>query len=194
MRNVIVSIVSGVAGLCALLLLAVHRLRLVSFLTASRLVAMIPGAFGVRLRRHWYNRTLTACGPDLVVDWLSTFKTPDVRVGARVFVGAMCWIAEANLGDDVMIGSRTAIQGGGRTHTFERTDIPMNQQAQAIVTITVGPDVWIGTGSTVLADIAPGTVVGAGSVVTTTFPPRSVVAGVPARVVRARTAQQVTTG
>ncbi len=179
-------VLSGIAGGCVMPLLILHRLRLMGFLSASRVLALVPGAFGIRLRRHWYRWTLDACGTGLVIDWLSTFKTPRVRVGDNVYIGAMCWIAEADVGDNVMVGSRTAIQGGGRTHGFERTDIPMNQQGSGIVTIRIESDVWIGTGSTVLADVAPGTVVAAGAVVTAAFPPMSIIAGVPARFVRSR--------
>jgi acetyltransferase-like isoleucine patch superfamily enzyme len=107
-------------------------------------------------------------------------------VGAGVFIGSMCWVAEADIKDDVMVASRSAIQGGGRTHGMERVDVPMNRQAGAPVTVTIGPDVWIGTGATILADVAPGTVVAAGAVVTTTYPPHSILAGVPARVLRQR--------
>jgi acetyltransferase-like isoleucine patch superfamily enzyme len=185
-RDAVVRLASGVAAVCAILVLALHKVRALSFLTASRLMALCPGAFGVRLRRHWYRMTLTACGPHLVVEWLSAFKTPGVRVGSRVFVGSMCWIAEANLGDDVMVGARAAIQGGPDTHTFERLDVAINRQPGAVSAITIGSDVWIGTGATVMADVSPGTVVGAGAVVTRTFPPRSVIAGVPAHVIRER--------
>ena len=85
-----------------------------------------------------------------------------------------------------MIAARAAIQGGGRTHGIDRIDIPMNQQPGSLETVAIGSDVWIGTGATVLADVAPGTVVAAGAVVTTSFPAFSVLAGVPARVIRQR--------
>ena len=184
--TVAVAMASTVAMFVSAFVLVTYRVRLLSFMSGSRLVALLPGAFGIYVRRYWYRWTLDACGPDLVVDWLTAFKTPSVRVGRNVFVGAMCWIAEADLGDHVMIATRVAIQGGGRTHTFHRTDIPMSLQDSAIVKVVVGSDVWIGTGATILTNIAAGTVVGAGSVVTKEFPERSVLAGVPARVLRMR--------
>ena len=190
MRNAAVRLASGIALVCASFVFALHTIRALDFLTASRLLALPPGAFGIRLRRHWYRMTLAFCGTNLVVEWLSTFKTPTARVGNNVFVGAMCWIAEANLLDDVIIGARTAIQGGPHTHTFNRVDIAIREQPRAPTTITIGPDVWIGTGATVMADVAPGTVVGAGAVVTRSFPPRSVIAGVPARLVTHRDSTQ----
>jgi virginiamycin A acetyltransferase len=186
LMRIAVAMASVVAVLVGALVLVGYRVRLVSFMSGSRLVALIPGAFGIYVRRYWYRRTLDACGPDLVVDWLTTFKTPSVRVGRDVFIGAMGWIAEADLGDHVMIATRVAVQGGGNTHNFDRTDIPISQQGSAIVKIVIGRDAWIGTGATILANVASGTVVGAGSVVTKEFPERSVIAGVPARVIRMR--------
>ena len=55
--------------------------------------------------------------------------------------------------------------------------------------ITVGNNVWIGAGSTVLAGVTIGddAVIGAGSVVTRDIPPRVVACGVPCRVMRAIT-------
>ena len=176
------------AWLIAAVMLVLYHAGVFSFLTSSRMLALVPGAFGIRLRRYWYVRTLERCGEDLVVDWLTALKTPGARVGTRVFIGAMCWIAEVDIGDDVMIAARTAIQGGGRTHGIDRIDIPMNRQPGSLKTVVIGSDVWIGTGATVLADVAPGTVVAAGAVVTATFPAFSIIAGVPARVIRRREA------
>lgn len=176
----------AIAWVAARVMILAYRLRVCSFLTSSRLLALVPGAVGIRLRRYWYEHTLASCGAGLVVEWLTALKTADARIGSRVFIGSMCWIAEVDLGDDVMVGSRAAIQGGARTHGYDRMDLPMNQQPGKLKTVTIGQDVWIGTGATVLTDVAPGTVVAAGAVVTSSFPPASIVAGVPARLLRRR--------
>lgn len=54
--------------------------------------------------------------------------------------------------------------------------------------ITIGNDVWIGLGATVLngVSIGDGAIVAAGSVVTKDIPPYAIVCGVPARVIKYR--------
>jgi acetyltransferase-like isoleucine patch superfamily enzyme len=178
--------VVALAWLCAFALWVMHRLGVFSFLTASRLVALFPGALGILARRYWYRRTLAACGDNFVVEWLTALKTPAARVGNGVYLGSMCWVGEVDIRDNVIVGSRSALQGGGRTHGTGRLDVPMSLQPGTVVTVVIGPDVWIGTGVSVLADVAEGTAVGAGAVVTSVFPPFSVLGGVPARVIRRR--------
>lgn len=167
-------------------LLGCYRIGLVSFLTGARIVALVPGSIGIYVRRFWYRRTLESCGADLVVEWMSVLKTPLIRVGQGVCIGAFCFIAESDLRDDVGIARYSIVQGGPHTHGFERLDVPMNQQPGDIRRVTLGPDVWIGAGARILTDVLPGTVVGAGAVVTKTFEPNAILAGVPARQIRLR--------
>jgi virginiamycin A acetyltransferase len=185
-RRALRSVALVPVAIAAGLVLACYRIRLLRFLTASRLVAMIPGFAGTHLRRFWYRWTLAACGADVTIDWMAVLKTPGIRLGNRIFVGSFCFIAECDLRDDVMIAHHSVVQGGAHTHSFDRLDVPMSEQPSAIRTVTIGPDVWIGAGARVLTDVAPGTVIGAGAVVTAAAEPNVVLAGVPARVLRRR--------
>jgi carbonic anhydrase/acetyltransferase-like protein (isoleucine patch superfamily) len=185
-RRALTWVALGPIAVAASLLFACYKVRLLRFLTASRLAAMAPGAVGIHLRRFWYRWTLAACGDALIVDWMAVLKAPSIRIGHRVFVGSFSFIAECELRDDVLIAHHVVVQGGPHTHEFERTDIPIREQAAGIHPVTIGPDVWIGTGARVLADVAPGTVVGAGAVVTRVAEPYAVLAGVPARTLRRR--------
>lgn len=180
------SIVKTLVAPPALLLVGLYRVGWMEFLTASRLLAIVPGAVGQLWRRVWYERTLAGCGSELEVDWMAAFRTPRARVGHRVFVGTFCWIGWADIGDDVMFGGHVTVLSGGHHHDWERLDLPMRQQRGELEQIAIGSDVWIGNGAIILADVAPGTVVGAGAVVNRTFDPRSILAGVPARVIRRR--------
>lgn len=74
-------------------------------------------------------------------------------------------------------------------HSFEDMDTPMRLQGDdESRPITVGNDVWIGRRAMVMpgVSIGNGSIVAAGAVVTRDVPEFSVVAGVPAKVVKMR--------
>ena len=87
------------------------------------------------------------------------------------------------IGNRVMIGAHTAI--ASRTHDYGQ-DIMYYTVVRKPVTIE--DDVWIGSNCVILPGIhiGEGAVVGAGSVVTRDIDAKTVVAGVPARVVARR--------
>jgi acetyltransferase-like isoleucine patch superfamily enzyme len=68
-------------------------------------------------------------------------------------------------------------------HRYQRTDIPITDQG-----IVIQDDVWIGAGVTILDGfkIGHGSVIAAGAVVTKNIEPFSVMAGVPAHVLKRR--------
>jgi acetyltransferase-like isoleucine patch superfamily enzyme len=179
-------VVAFMAAIPVLLLILLLRSRCLAFTTGSRALALVPGFMGVWWRRQWYERTLERCGVNLYVDWMAAFKTARARVGDRVFVGTFCWLGEVQIGDDVMLGGHITVLSGARHHNFDRVDVPMNAQRGSLSHIRIGNDVWVGDGSIIMADVATGSVVGAGSVVTRVFEPFSVLAGVPATLIRRR--------
>ncbi|WP_062113598.1 DapH/DapD/GlmU-related protein [Aureimonas sp. AU40] len=67
------------------------------------------------------------------------------------------------------------------------------RQARAARRVAIGHDVWIGHGAVILPGVSVGTgaVVGAGAVVTRDVTPYTIVAGVPARVLRPRFAPEI---
>lgn len=73
-------------------------------------------------------------------------------------------------------------------HNYTRTDISMNLQGEIEKEIVIENDVWIGYGAIILpgVNIGQGSVIAAGSVVTKDVPSYSVVAGVPAVVIKNR--------
>lgn len=113
--------------------------------------------------------------------------------------------AGIRIGRDSLIGEYTVIRGqGGVTigdrvytspmtkiiavnHVFDDAERPFVEQGITAAGIAIADDVWIGTGAVVTdgVSIGRGAVVAAGAVVTRDVPPHTVVAGVPARVVRA---------
>lgn len=93
------------------------------------------------------------------------------------------------IGDDVMMGPDVIILT--HHHGTKRTDIPMRLQtkdAPAPEKVTIGNDVWIGTRVIIMpgVTIGDGVIIGAGAIVTKDVPNYTVVAGVPAKVIRHR--------
>ncbi len=109
----------------------------------------------------------------------------NIHVGARFTANFNVTIldgAEVRFGDYCMVGPGTLISTTG--HPLEGEE---RRQRLAISTpISIGDDVWIGGNCTILSGVHIGSnvVVAAGAVVTKDVPSNSVVAGVPARVVR----------
>jgi acetyltransferase-like isoleucine patch superfamily enzyme len=121
-----------------------------------------------------------------------TCKNGRISIGKRCGIGAYTVIKSTRnpitLGDDVAIGPRCSIAGGGNYNT-ERLDVPIAQQGLRDMGDTViGDGTWLGSNATVLGGVRTGrnSIVGAGAVVTRAIPDLAVCVGVPARVVRER--------
>lgn len=189
MRKLGMLIAYSTATILLLPLLAWSRMPLPEFsvFTApSQLLALIPGYFGIMLRRVWYRLTLRRCGTNLTVDWLGVIRTRDSEIGDRCTVGVSNWLGWVAIGDDVMMGSHVIVTSGARQHNFSNLDVPMRAQHGSKQQLRISSDVWIGAQAVIMADVNTGTVVGAGSVVTKTFTPHVIIAGNPARVLRHR--------
>ena len=108
----------------------------------------------------------------------------NIRVGRRVFINQACMLSDIGgleIGDDVMIGPRVSLLSAG--HPLD----PGRRRRQIVAApIAIERNVWLGAGATVLQGVTVGAdaVVAAGAVVTRDVPPRTLVAGVPARIVR----------
>jgi acetyltransferase-like isoleucine patch superfamily enzyme len=104
-------------------------------------------------------------------------------VGAYSFLGAQGGIT---IGNDVIMGPRVSFHA--ENHIYEDTAVPIRLQGETRRGIVVEDDCWIGAGSIILdgVHIGMGSVVAAGSVVTKDVPAFSIVAGVPAHVIKQR--------
>jgi acetyltransferase-like isoleucine patch superfamily enzyme len=108
----------------------------------------------------------------------------NISVGRAVFIGYQCAFtghAAINIADEVMIAHKVNLVTAG--HPVEPE---MRRDFITAEPITIETNVWIGAASTILpgVSIGAGAVVAAGSVVTHDVPPASLVAGVPAKVIR----------
>lgn len=129
-------------------------------------------------------------GPGANMTYRNVTVEDDVSIGANALF--MCTLAEIRIGPHVMFGPGvTMITGGHRTDVIGRVMKSIGnseKRPEDDRDIVLEGDNWVGAGATILRGVTlgRGSVVGAGAVVTRDVPPHSVVAGVPARVIRQR--------
>jgi len=116
-------------------------------------------------------------------------KGTGIVIGDRTGIGARAFIAGqggVTIGSDVITGPN--IQIFSENHNFDDTTLTIKEQGVARQPTIIGNNCWLGGGITILAGvtIGDGCVIAAGSVVTKSVPPNSVVAGVPAKVIKTR--------
>ena len=151
----------------------------------GRLNALPPGDFEA-MRALLGELTGEALDPSVRV--LPPFQTGtgrNLRFGRNVFVNHGCTaldIGGIDIGDDVMIAPNVQLISSGHP-----LDPETRRSAITKAPIRIGRGVWIAAGATVLQGVTVGddAVVAAGAVVTKDVPPRTLVAGVPAQVIRA---------
>lgn len=107
------------------------------------------------------------------------------EVGENFFANTNCVIldeAPVRFGDNVFIAPNCGFYTAGHPLDAGRR----NRGLEYARPITVGDDVWIGAGVSVLpgVTIGDGAVIGAGSVVNHDIPPRTLAVGNPCRVIR----------
>ena len=107
----------------------------------------------------------------------------NIRVGKNVFINAGCCFQDQGgieIGDGCLIGQQVVI--ATLNHAFE----PERRNDMTPARVTLGKRVWVGAHATILPGVRIGdnAVVAAGAVVTKDVPANTVVAGVPAKVIR----------
>jgi len=90
----------------------------------------------------------------------------------------------------VTIGSHVNLAQGitvtALNHNFEAPERRIDEQGVSTQQVTIGDDIWIGANAVVLPGVTVGNhcVIAAGAVVTKDVPPHSLVAGVPAKIIK----------
>jgi acetyltransferase-like isoleucine patch superfamily enzyme len=120
----------------------------------------------------------------------ATFWFPRrISIGSRVGINEWVFIdgyGGVEIGNNVLIAHGVSIVS--EDHGIEDVDTPIRDQRKIAAPIRICDDVWLGMGCRILkgVTVGKGAVVAAGSVVTKDVPEFSVVAGVPAKVIRSR--------
>ena len=167
----------------------------------------------VETRPRWFVRLLAPIyqhrGKHSVIHRSARMDTPPYRIfslGDYSVIESFACINNAV--GDVMIGNHTRIglhntiigpveigshvnlaQGITVTalnHNFDDTQKRIDEQGVSTIPVTIEDDVWIGANAVILPGVTIGNhcVVAAGAVVTKDVPPHSLVAGVPAKVIK----------
>jgi len=116
-------------------------------------------------------------------------KDGDIRLGDHTNLGFHCEVfsgSEVTVGRHGLFAAQAYLVGGG--HQFEDEELAVIDQPRTSRGITLGDNVWLGTGAKVLDGVRIGdsVVVGANAVVNADLPEGAIAAGVPARVLRRR--------
>jgi acetyltransferase-like isoleucine patch superfamily enzyme len=108
----------------------------------------------------------------------------NLHLGRNVFINLGCRFQDTG---GITIGDGTLIGHGTILTTLNHAIDPARRADMTPSPILIGRNVWLGAGVTVVpgATIGDGAIVGAGSVVTKDVPADTIVAGVPARTIRA---------
>ena len=123
------------------------------------------------------NRTLSLVPP------FHTDFGKNIHVGKFVFINAGCSFQDQGgitIGDGCLIGHNTVIA------TLNHDENPAKRNDLHPAPVVIGKKVWVGSNATILPGVTIGdnAIVAAGAVVTKDVPPDTVVAGVPARILR----------
>lgn len=110
-------------------------------------------------------------------------------VGNNSNIGPYCYVGCSGgirIGSNVMMAPRCSLFA--ENHNFDDMSHTLKEQGVKRSPIDIEDDCWIASHSVILAGvtIGRGSVVAAGSVVTKSMPPYSIIAGVPARVIKSR--------
>jgi acetyltransferase-like isoleucine patch superfamily enzyme len=145
----------------------------------------LPAGDQPRIREAFAELTETAVDESLrLVPPFRTEYGRNLRVGRDVFVNHDCTIMDlggVDIGDEVMIGPNVQIITSG--HPLD----PETRRSTIVADpIRIEQGAWIAAGATIIGGVTVGrdAVVAAGAVVTKDVPPRTMVAGVPAVVIR----------
>lgn len=107
----------------------------------------------------------------------------NIHIGKHVFINTGCKFQDQGgifIGDGTLIGHNVVLA------TLNHAKSPMDRSTMIPAPIHIGKRVWIGSNATILpgVTIGDGAIVAAGAVVTKDVPENTIVSGVPAKVMR----------
>ena len=145
-------------------------------------LAVLPGELGVRLRAAFYFGTVDRCDWETHFGFGTVITHRGASIADRVSTGLYCVIGHVTIGEGAMIGSRVSIPSGKRQHLDDHGRLAETTRFDRV---QIGARCWIGEGAIIVADVGARCIVSAGAVVVDPVPESTLVAGNPARRLRA---------
>jgi galactoside O-acetyltransferase len=175
--------------------------------------SFFPGSIGVKLRGFYFRQKIkNSIGPLLFGTGVEITGYENIQLGkltsiaknssiyahgGQVIIGdnlgmnmnACIGAADGGciiIGNNVMIAQNVVIRASD--HEFSNLTVPMCKQGHTGGKIVIGNDCWIAANAVVTRNVTIGdhSIVAAGAVVTSDVEPYSIVAGVPAKLIRKR--------
>lgn len=149
-----------------------------------------PGALGIVMRNLMYRIFFhKKQGIIWVQPRVTIVESNKLSVGRNCGINTGSYInakGGITFGNNVLIGSNVTISSG--KHPIEGKEPAVFERPTVPMPIIIEDDVWIGANAVIMpgVTIKKGTVVGAGAIVTKDTEEYSVVAGVPAKIIRYR--------
>ncbi len=137
------------------------------------------------LRTCYWRSAFGTCGEGLkIYGRITAYPTENVHVGSHVSINDLVILNARDhitIGDHVSISPGVIINTGGLDYTK-----PRGERGHTKAPVIIRDGAWICSGAIINPGVTIGedAVVAAGAVVTKDVPPRTVVAGVPARVIK----------
>lgn len=143
--------------------------------------------------REYLKTKFKSIGANSVICPGSIFTYSTINIGNSTYIGPRCIFQSAHgeieIGNHVMFGPGVHIHGGN--HITDRIGVYMNVVKKEFGSdgkVIIEDDVWVGANAIILkgVTVGEGAVVAAGSIVTKDVIPYSIVAGMPAKIVKMR--------
>jgi len=144
--------------------------------------------FAIKVRRILAKRVFKRCGDDVVIHHNVLFNSGrNIELGDGVFLNRDVMLddrAALAIGDHAMIAAGAVIET--HSHAFDDFSMPIPHAGRTYAPVSIGSNTLLGYKVAVMAGINIGNrcVVAANSVVTKDVPDRTIVGGVPARVIK----------
>jgi virginiamycin A acetyltransferase len=151
------------------------------FCGCAELLCLAPTSLGNYIRKAFYWAVCTDISPDAQFNFMSMLAHRENIIRAGVVIGAYTTIGYADIGENVLFGSKISIISGKYQHGKPSERAGGGELTEENVVLKIGKNSWLGQDAVILANIGENCTVAAGSVVFKDVPDNTTVMGNPAR-------------